>query len=86
MKTRFQNRDGLVHVCFRDDVGRQEAQHRIVRAVHQQAVLHGPIHNLFAGNGEFHADHQSVAPHFLMKPKRSRKFPQLRAEVIAHAA
>ena len=51
--------DGAIHVLLREDIRRQEAQNRVVRAVEQQPFLHAIEHQLLARKIEFHANHQA---------------------------
>src|ERR1022692_3004526 len=75
---------GGVHVSLGDDVGRKEAQHRLVRAVDQQAVRHGVQHHLLAGDFHLDADHEAEAAHFLYESVLARQFVEHHVQIAAH--
>ena len=56
---------GAVNVLFGEDIGRQHAQDGVVRAIEQDAFLHGVEDDLLARNIQFDAHHQAEAANFL---------------------
>src|SRR5262245_46758252 len=80
----FQIGQHLFDLGFADDVRRQEAQHGVVRAVHQEASLHHFRHHAFAVERQLGADHQSEpARLFDQSGLAALQSAQLLSEVIA---
>src|SRR4051794_33212438 len=76
---------GLVHFFLRNDIRRQETQHRIVRAVDQQALADRVQHQLLAGNVQFHTEHQAEPAHLFDDPVLACELVQLDMKVPADA-
>src|SRR4051794_11120976 len=73
-----------VRVSFRQNVGRQEAQDRVVSTVEEKTVLHPIQHKLLAGEIDFHSNHEARTSDLPNKRKLTHQFRQAHPEVTAH--
>src|SRR5260221_11186128 len=69
----FENSEEFPKLFWADDEGRQEAESEFVRAVDEQAAVHGFSDEGTAVDSEFDADHEAFAADFLDERKLLRE-------------
>src|SRR6266849_4988635 len=85
-KYEFQEPEKFAHLRARDDEGREQAQCKIVRAIDQQAALHGFADEGPAFDGEFDADHQTFGADFTDEAEFRSEFGKAIAQLSAARA